>query len=55
MSALRESRLPAIGLAPDEVLDLRHADRTFTVGVEPMDREIGTPFHVAATIFFRCP
>lgn len=53
MSALRESGLPTIGLTPEEVLDLHRADRTFTIGVEPMDREIGTPFHIAANIFFR--
>ena len=53
MSALRESGLPMIGLTPDEVLGLRSADRTFTLGVEPIDREIGRPFHIAATISFR--
>lgn len=52
MSALRESGLPMIGLTPEEVLGLHSADRTFTVGVEPMDREIGRPFHIAATISF---
>ena len=53
MFALRESQLPMIGLTPDEVLGLRSADRTFTVGVEPMDRDIGRPFHVSAAISFR--
>lgn len=53
MSALRESGLPMIGLTPEEVLGLRSADRTFTLGVEPIDREIGRPFHIAATISFR--
>jgi hypothetical protein len=52
MSALRESGLPMIGLTPEEVLGLRSADRTLTLGVEPIDREIGRPFHIAATISF---
>lgn len=52
MFALRESGLPMIGLTPEEVLGLRSADRTFTVGVEPIDRDIGRPFHVAASISF---
>jgi hypothetical protein len=53
MSALRDSRLPMIGLAPDEVLGLRSGDRVLTVGVEPFDRDMARPFHVAATISFR--
>ena len=53
MSALRESGLPMIGLTPEEVLGLRAADRTFTLGVEPIDRDIGAPFHVGATLAFR--
>ena len=53
MGTLRESGLPMIGLAPEEVLGLRSGDRVLTVGVEPIDREIGRPFHVAASISFR--
>ena len=53
LSALRESRLPMIGLEPKEVLDVGSAERTFTVSVEPIDREIGRPFHIAATLSFR--
>lgn len=53
MSALEESRLHTIGLVPEEALGLHSADRTCTIGVEPFDREIGTPFHIAATISFR--
>jgi hypothetical protein len=53
MAALHESRLPILGLAPGEVLDLHGLQRTFTVGVEPLDPDIGKPFHVAATISFR--
>jgi len=53
MSALRESGLPMIGLTPEEVLGLRSADRTLTLGVEPIDRDMARPFHIAATISFR--
>jgi hypothetical protein len=36
-----------------ETLDLGSTDRVFAVGVEPLDRDIGKPFHVSAAISFR--
>src|SRR5688572_5772426 len=41
LAALKESGLPAIGATPsEEILDLRSMDRTLTVYVEPMGREM---------------
>jgi hypothetical protein len=54
LDALRDSRLPTIGAAPsDESLDLRNTDRTVMTYVEPLDREIGRPFHVSGAISWR--
>lgn len=54
LDVLRESRLPTIGPPPnEEVLDLRSTDRTLAVYVEPLDRDIGRPFHVSGKVSFR--
>ncbi len=54
IDVLRESRLPTIGFPPnEEVLDLRSTDRTLAVYVEPLDRDIGRPFHVSGKVSFR--
>jgi hypothetical protein len=52
MTALKACHLPTIGFGK-ETLDLRSTARVFTVGVEPLDRDIGRPFHVSAAISFR--
>jgi hypothetical protein len=49
--ALKESRLPVIGIGPgEETLDLRSTRRTMKVYVEPIAAEIARPFHVSGTI-----
>lgn len=54
LAALSDSGLPTFGLlSGGEVLDLRSMDRTLTVHVEPMGRQIGGPFHVTGTISWR--
>jgi hypothetical protein len=54
LAALKESKLPTISVAPgEETLNLRSMDRTFTVYVEPMGRQIGGPFHVTGAISWR--
>lgn len=53
LAALRASRLPPLGLAPRESLDLVSTDRTLSIGVEALDRDIGKPFHLSATISYR--
>jgi hypothetical protein len=54
LHALHDSRLPTIGPPPhEEVLDLRSTDRTLSVYVEPIDRDMARPFHVSAAISFR--
>jgi hypothetical protein len=54
LAALRDSNLPVIGLWPArESLDLRTMDRTVTTYVEPVDREVGRPFHVSGEISWR--
>jgi hypothetical protein len=54
LGALTESGLPAVGMVPAaEILDLRSTDRTVTVYVEPIGREIGEPFHVSGAISWR--
>lgn len=54
LEALRDSGLPSIGREPaTEILDLRSTDRTVTVYVEPIGREIGKPFHVSGEISWR--
>ena len=54
LQSLRESRLPTIGSSPnEEVLDLHSTDRTVTVYVEPIDRDIGGRFHVRGVVSWR--
>lgn len=54
LGALRESGLPTIGYPPsEEVLDLRSTDRTLAVYVEPLDHDVGRPFHVSGKVSFR--
>jgi hypothetical protein len=54
LDVLRESRLPTIGPPPnEEALDLRSTDRRLAVYVEPLDRDIGRPFHVSGKVSFR--
>jgi hypothetical protein len=54
LDALRDSGLPTIGPPPnEEILNLRSTARTVTAYVEPLDRDIGRPFHVSATVSFR--
>ena len=54
LAALRDSGLLMIGPPPnEEVLDLRTADRTVTVYVEPAGRDIGAPFHISGKISWR--
>jgi hypothetical protein len=48
--ALRQSRLPMMGLYGNETLDLRSLDRTHKVYVEPLGGQDAPPFHVTATI-----
>jgi hypothetical protein len=48
--ALRDSRLPIIGLYPEESLDTRNLDRKHKVYVEPLGRQDAPPFHVTATL-----
>jgi hypothetical protein len=54
LDALHESGLPTIGMPPnEEILSLRSTARTLTVYVEPVDRDVGRPFHVSGAISFR--
>ncbi len=54
LEAVRDSGLPTIGSPPnEETLDLRSMDRTVAVYLEPLDRDIGRPFHVSASASFR--
>lgn len=54
LDILRESRLSTIGHPPnEEVIDLRSTDRKLAVYVEPLDRDIGRPFHVSGKVAFR--
>lgn len=47
---LRDSGLRP--LLPEERIDLRSGSRMFSIGVEPLDEEVGKPFHVVASISF---
>lgn len=54
LEVLRESRLPTIGPPPHaETLDLRSMERTVSVYVEPVDRDLARPFHVSGEISYR--
>lgn len=54
LDALHDSGLPVIGLRPArESLDLHTMDRAVTTYVEPIDRDIGRPFHVSGSISWR--
>src|SRR6266545_5029550 len=54
LEALRESAVPILGVRPtNESLDLNSMERTVSVYVEPIDRDIGRPFHVAGQISWR--
>ena len=54
LESLRESGLPTLGPPPhEEVLDLRSAERTLKVHVEPVGRDVGRPFYIAGTISWR--
>jgi len=54
LAALRNSGLVTIGASPtQEVLDLRTTDRTVTVYVEPVGRDMGAPFHISGKISWR--
>jgi hypothetical protein len=54
LEALKDSGLPTMGPQPaGEVLDLRSTERTVTVYVEPIDRDVGRPFHVSGAISWR--
>jgi hypothetical protein len=48
--ALRESRLPMIGLYGKETLELRSPDREHKVYVEPLGGQDAAPFHITATL-----
>ena len=48
--ALRESRLPMIGLYGNEMLDLQSLDRAHKVYVEPLGGQDAPPFHITATL-----
>lgn len=48
--ALRQSRLPTIGLYATETLDTRMLDREYKVYVEPLGGQDAEPFHVTATL-----
>jgi len=54
LASLKDSGLPLIsaGLG-EEILDLRSMDRTCTVHVEPVGRQIGGPFRVTGSISWR--
>jgi hypothetical protein len=54
LDALHDSGLPTIGPPPnEETLNLQSTDRMLTVYVEPIDRDIGRPFHVSGAVSFR--
>lgn len=54
LGALKRSHIPTIGSAPsEETLDLRTMTRELVVNLEPIEREIGTPFHVTAKVSFQ--
>lgn len=54
VETLKRSGLPPLGFVPgQETLDLRTTDRTCTTHVEPIDRDVGGPFHVSGTISWR--
>jgi hypothetical protein len=50
LQALRESRLPPIGLYGTETLDTRNLDRSYRVYVEPLGGQDAAPFHVTAEL-----
>jgi hypothetical protein len=50
-AALKESGLPVMPFT-DEKLDLRHLDRTYTIGIEPVGPQDVEPWHVSGRIFF---
>lgn len=53
LDALRESRLPPIGLQGTETLDTRHLDRMYTAYVEPLGGQDAPPFHVTAELSWK--
>lgn len=53
LHALRESRLPTIGLLGDETLDTRTLAREYTVCVEPLGGQDAEPFNITATLSWR--
>ena len=54
IASLKDSGLPIISVAPvEEMLNLRSMDRTCTVYVEPVGRQIGGPFRVTGSISWR--
>lgn len=54
LAVLRTSGLPTMGPPPnEEALDLDSIERKLAVYVEPLDRDIGRPFHVSGKVWFR--
>lgn len=52
MAALRESKLPMIGLHVEETTNARTMSRRFEVHVEPVGGSDAEPFHVAAALWW---
>jgi hypothetical protein len=50
LEALRQCRLPTIGLYGTETLDTRNLDRSYRVYVEPLGGQDAAPFHVTAEL-----
>lgn len=52
MAALRESKLPMIGLHAEETTNTRTMSRSFEVHVEPVGGSDADPFHVIAALWW---
>lgn len=50
LEALRQCRLPTIGIHGTETLDTRNLNRSYRVYVEPLGGQDAAPFHVTAEL-----